>query len=278
MAVPATLLLLGVVMSAQVTTIQVSPPQSTQPRDPAVKPVVGTGTISGKVVAADSGAPMRRAQVSISGMQRPQITFTDNEGRYAFKALPAGTYTVTVMPGNHRGGYLSAGYGAAYINVPGSPMSRPKSIELADGQQIDGVNVSLMRAGAIVGTVTDPTGEPASRVQVGALLVRRGAEPAMVGSFTTDDLGQFRVFGLAPGDYVLVAESRGGGGPFDVQGEATGFSPTYAPGTPSLAEAMRVRVPRGGQASADIRLIETRVYTIRGSVVSSTGECHAMPM
>jgi hypothetical protein len=274
MAVPATLLLLGVVMSAfQVTTIQVSPPQATQPRDPVGKPNVGTGTISGKVVAADTGAPMHRAQVTLGGSSRPLMTYTDNEGRYAFRALPPATYTLTVTPGNHRAGFLAGGYGVTYLNVPGSPMMRPKPIELADGQQLDGVSVSLLRAGAIVGTVTDASGEPASRVQVGALFVRRGMEPAMVGSFTTDDLGQFRVFGLAPGDYVVLAQSRGGfGGQYDIQGEATGFAPTYAPGTSLLAEAMRVRVPRGGQAAADIRLIETRVYTIRGTVVSSTGE------
>ena len=98
-------------------------------------------------------------------------------------------------------------------------------------------------------------------------------DPAMVGSFTTDDLGQFRAFGLAPGDYILMADSRGGfGGPFDVQGEAIGFAPTYAPGTPSMQEAMRVRLPPGGQAVADIRLVETRVYTVRGTVMSSSGE------
>ena len=96
----------------------------------------------------------------------------------------------------------------------------------------------------------------------------------MVGSFTTDDLGQFRAFGLAPGDYILMADARGGGfgGPFDVQGETIGFAPTYAPGTPSMQEAMRVRLPPGGQAVADIRLIETRVYTVRGTVMSSSGE------
>ena len=71
MVVPATLLLLGVVMSAQVTTIQASPPQATQPRDPTVKTAVGTGAISGKVIAADTGAPIRRAQVTISGSQKP---------------------------------------------------------------------------------------------------------------------------------------------------------------------------------------------------------------
>jgi hypothetical protein len=71
--VPA-LLLMGVVMSAQVTTIQVSPPQGTQPRDPSAKPTVGTGAISGKVVAADTGTPIRRAQVTIGGAQRPRMT------------------------------------------------------------------------------------------------------------------------------------------------------------------------------------------------------------
>jgi hypothetical protein len=232
---------------------------------------VGTGAISGKVVAADTGTPIRRAQVTIGGAQRPRMTYTDQEGRYSFKELPPGSYMVTVNPGSHRADYLSAGYGAPSFSVPF--MGRPKPIELADGQQVDNINVSLIRGGAIVGTVTDGAGDPASRVQVGAMLIRRGSEPSMVGGVSTDDLGQFRVFGLPPGDYVVYASARGGfGGPFDVQGEVTGFATTYAPGTGSLSEAMRVRLPRGGQASADIRLIETRVYTIRGMVVSSTGE------
>jgi Carboxypeptidase regulatory-like domain len=98
MAVPATLLLLGVVMSAQVTTIQVSPPQATQPRDPNIKTAVGTGSISGKVIAADTGAPIRRAEVTLGGPQRPHMTYTDNEGQYSFSALPAATYTLTATP------------------------------------------------------------------------------------------------------------------------------------------------------------------------------------
>ena len=208
MVVPATLLLLGVVMSAQVTTIQASPPQATQPRDPTVKTAVGTGTISGKVIAADTGAPIRRAQVTLGGSRPPKMAYTDTEGRYIFTALPAATYTLTVSPGGHRGGLLPVGY-AAYLNTPGAPLARPKPIELAEGQRMDGVNVALPRGGAILGTVTDATGDPAARVRIGALLVRRGMDPAMVGSFTTDDLGQFRAFGLAPDDYILMADSRG---------------------------------------------------------------------
>ena len=117
MAVPATLLLLGVVMSAQVTTIQASPPQAIQPRDPTVKTAVGTGSISGKVIAADTGAPIRRAQVTLSGAQKPAMTYTDDEGRYSFTGLPAATYMLTVNPGSHRAAYLDAGYGGAAIRA-----------------------------------------------------------------------------------------------------------------------------------------------------------------
>ena len=202
------------------------------------------------------------------------MMYTDAEGRYAFTSLPPATYMVSVSPGNHRAGYLSGGYGAAYLGGPVPSPSRPKPIELADGQQVGNIDVSLIRGGAIVGTVTDGSGDPASRVQVGAMIVRRGMEPSMVGSVSTDDLGQFRIFGLAPGDYAVFAEARGGGfgGPSELQGEVVGFATTYAPGTGSLSDAMRVRLPRGGQASVDIRLIETRVYTIRGIVVTSSAE------
>ena len=140
------------------------------------------------------------------------MTYTDEEGRYSFKGLPAATYMLTVNPGSHRAAYLGAGYGVASVGPGMGPFARPKPIELADGQQIDNINVSLIRGGAIVGTVTDASGDPAARVRIGALLVRRGMDPAMVGSFTTDDLGQFRAFGLAPGDYILMADSRGGFG------------------------------------------------------------------
>lgn len=199
------------------------------------------------------------------------MAYTDNEGRYMFQGLPTATYNITVAPGTHRALYLSGGYGMAYAGPAGS--ARPKPIELADGQQLENVDVALTRAGAITGTVTDASGDPASRVQVSAMLVRRGAEPAQVGSVSTDDLGQFRLFGLAPADYILVASAQqmGFGGPIELEGEATGFAPTYAPGTPTPSDAVRVRLPRGGQATADIRLIETRVFMIKGTVITSAG-------
>src|SRR4029078_997944 len=61
------------------------------------------------------------------------------------------------------------------------------------------------------------------------------------GGDVTDDLGQFRVYGLAPGDYFVSAS-------FNPPGEAAtalGYPPVYYPGTPSAAESRRIRIGLG---------------------------------
>src|SRR5471030_2315474 len=79
------------------------------------------------------------------------------------------------------------------------------------------------------------------------------------GSGQTDDKGQYRVWGLMPGDYYINAIARGGGGGnFGGPGGPGGFggrggrggggqgggdadqvnyAPTYYPGVPSVADA-----------------------------------------
>ena len=237
------------------------------PRDARPSMTTGTGVIKGRVTAADTGVPLRRASVTLMGTGRPRMTYTDPEGRYEFTRLPAGTYGLNAAGGTHRAGYMNAGYGQR------GPFMPPHRFSLADGQVLENANIALPRAGVITGRVTDAFGEPAARVQIGALLVQRGSEPSQRGGTSTDDLGQFRLFGLLPGEYIVKADSRMNmGGPAEVEGEALGFATTYAPGTPSHADAMRVRVTPGAEVSADIRLTETHVFSVSGQVVSSRGD------
>jgi hypothetical protein len=92
------------------------------------------------------------------------------------------------------------------------------------------------------------------------------------GGASTDDRGRYRIFGLPPGDYLVRATPQPGGMQTEIEGEPTGFAPTYAPGTPALSDAMRIRLQRGGEAPADIHLLETRVFTITGILLNSKGE------
>ena len=67
------------------------------PRDNASSTKPGTATLRGHVVAADTGQPLRKAQVWIfSGeMRENRLATTDADGRYEFKLLPAGRYNMS---------------------------------------------------------------------------------------------------------------------------------------------------------------------------------------
>src|SRR5438132_1388644 len=76
------------------------------PRDGGQAAVLtGTSGIRGRVMAADTNTPLRRAQVRLTGAQPgiQQTANTDVDGRYEFANLPASRYTITVA----RNGYVT---------------------------------------------------------------------------------------------------------------------------------------------------------------------------
>ena len=87
---------------------------------------------------------------------------------------------------------------------------------------------------------------------------------------TTDDTGAFRVWGLAPGDYLVgarpnrfVAEL-----PADAESSRAGYATTYYPGTPSLSNARSVRVEPGRDtAGVSFGLVTVPLSAIRGTVL-----------
>src|SRR5215475_5028675 len=68
------------------------------------------GSISGRIVADEDGGPLARAEVSLLGSHDLTV-FTDDEGRYAFKELPPGSYKLTA---SHIG-FVSASSAAPYM-------------------------------------------------------------------------------------------------------------------------------------------------------------------
>jgi len=209
---------------------------------------------------------------------RPKSTTSDGQGMFEFRDLPGGTYRVTASPGQYSAGYLSIAYGAKKPNGsgtfdPGTP------IQLAEGETFDKATIALPRGAVITGRVTDDNGEPLARVQVYTIMYPPGSTRGQRtgGGGQTDDLGQFRIFGLAPADYAVAAEARGNtfvspNAPPETEEDKNGFMTTYFPGTGDEASAQRLRTKAGAETpGVEIRMVSGRLFHVSGMVVDSQG-------
>jgi hypothetical protein len=261
----------------------VLPPRDTSATPQAPGPAIGTATLAGRVVASDSGHPLGRATVTAmptrpadgrgdGGFSSPRrySARTDDEGRFTIRAVPAGEYLLTAR----RAGYVDQGYGQV------TPTTPPRPITVGHGTTIGPLAFQLMRGGVITGRVLDETGEPAERVRVRTVRAQRaGAQTRFITmgeGDLTDDLGHYRLFGLPPGEYLVMAEPNDRraffmGSP-NVQGVEVDTIPTYGPGTSTPADAQKVQVQPGVDAAMDIQLVAAKVATIRGRVTTSRGE------
>lgn len=243
-------------------------PPRAQPMEEAPR---GTAIIRGVVLAADTGTPIRRAQVRASGTgARNRLATTDAQGRFEFKEMPAGRYTIAAS----KGGFVGLQYGQQRPSQSGTPL------ELSNGQVMDKLVIALPRGSVISGRIFDEFGEPIANAVVNAMRYGYSAGTRRLmpangqnGRDTTDDQGQYRLFGLPPGEYVISANFRGGGGEVtDPAGEPSGYAPTYFPGTPNVTEAQRVRVDVSQeQTTVNFALIATRLVRITGVVIDSRG-------
>jgi protocatechuate 3,4-dioxygenase beta subunit len=245
-------------------------PGGLPPRDPRAGAATGTGVVRGRVTAAGSTAPLRRAQVMLMApeLQLRRSTTTDAEGRYEFVDLPPGRYMVSV----NKGGYVTLEYGQRRPYEPGTP------VMLADGQALTSINVALPRGSVIAGRITDEFGEPIAQAQVQALRFAYGPDgqrrPQPAGGAQTDDLGNFRVFGLMPGEYIVSASTR------ELMGIAIGLNSidtgesyvaSYHPGTTNINEAQMVTAALGQETTVQFSLVTGRMSRVGGTVVDSSG-------
>src|SRR6185503_1519465 len=122
------------------------------PRDTPLAKPAATGKIRGRVLAVDTNAPLRRAQVTLLAGQLGvrRFTTTDADGRYEFADVAEGRYTVTAG----KGGYVTLQYGQRRAFEPG------RQVSVADGQDLTQVDIALPRGSVITGRITDEFGEP----------------------------------------------------------------------------------------------------------------------
>ena len=269
--------------------------QQTPVRDQARYSMPGTGVVRGVVVADDaSRTPLRRAIVTLvrAGIEDMRAASTDDAGRFSFADLPAGMYTLSAA----KGGFITMSAGAAKPGMPG------RQIIVRDGDSVVVRPIALVRGAAIGGRITDAMGQPLSNVPVQAsrFITVNGQRRPRTGSgssfsASTNDHGEYRVFGLPAGEYLVSAWLNGVASQTDATAQEIEFvqrpgpagptsvppsparpyllAPTLYPGTVNEASATPVVVKAGEERlGIDISLQRVPVARVSGMVTDIDGK------
>jgi protocatechuate 3,4-dioxygenase beta subunit len=182
-----------------------------QSRD-AASPRTGVCGLTGQVQLADPPGeehrPLRRAVVTAyptADTRARRLTVTDDEGRFSVTELPCSNVVVFAS----KAGYVTSYFGAT---TPGSTTG--VAVALSERSQAPELVLRVSKGAVITGLVTDEHGRPAARILVRLRQVvtlstgERTFAVVALGALqpTTDDLGRYRIFGLAPGSYVVSAQ------------------------------------------------------------------------
>ncbi len=266
----------------------------------------GDASIEGRVLSSAENNPVRGARVILNTdpvSESAVVTIADENGRFEFPKIAAGKYQLLAT----NDGYVRGMYGQRSLNGPAEP------ILLAAGQSLKSLNVSLTPMGAISGRIRNRFGEPAGNVAVRALrIVYQNGRKTLLPFQTarTNDLGDYRLYYLEPGQYFVTAlpfegptpEPTNGlarlvilpGSPFGtaspstVMTSAANFStqglmsaaetgetyvPLYFPGVADWSAATAIDLKPGvTYTSADFVVSEVRAAQIRGQVRDAAGQ------
>jgi protocatechuate 3,4-dioxygenase beta subunit len=250
-----------------------SAPRDAAPRD-ATQEAKSSGVIRGRITSLDTGKPLRRAQVQLTAdgvmpsmvPSTPLTASSSNDGRYEFRDIPPGRYTLRVQ----RSGYLPLNYGQRRPGEQGRPL------EIAEKEVADKVDFALPRMSVISGRVLDDVGEPIAGITVWVLQTRhsqgRRQLVATGANARTDIMGRYRLLSLPPGDYAVMGTTRETWPHDSDPKQVFGYAPTYFPGTSTAAQARRVKLGVAQEASGiDFNLVAGRTSNVRGNATSASG-------
>ncbi len=162
------------------------------------------GTVEGRIVEHQSGAPVAAAEMLFFRPGEPGAVAeleTDGEGRFRAAGLSAGDYRIEVAKPNYAGAVL-------HVRVAGGEASTTR------------VQGRLVRYGVIAGRVMDAVGRSVRGARVSAMAKAAAGEPMRLAGYGlgfashVDEFGRYRLYGLPPGQYAVALSYglRGGTG------------------------------------------------------------------
>lgn len=207
--------------------------------------------ISGEAVLSGDGSVASGVRIILSATS---VATTDAAGRFVFASVLPGSYAMR-----------------AIREVDGYLLPEDLALAVAEGEVRDDIRIALVQGAGISGRVMDSDGRPSggARVEVLAPGFEDGVEGVYgVRSVQADINGEYRIFPLVPGPYVIRARSLPGFG--RGRRPAIGVFPTAAD-LRRISGLVRVGIGEDLRGADVVLMPHVQGVSLRGAIAAPSG-------
>jgi protocatechuate 3,4-dioxygenase beta subunit len=238
-------------------------------QDPA--PAPHASSIAGTVIKEPGSQPLKKVLVQVIAENQKEggnyTASTDADGHFHIESVVPGRYRIFI----ERTGFVG-------VNEHGLK-SDVNVFTVQAGQSVGDLLFRMLPTAVISGRITDEDGDPISGVTIFAQKKRPGkATREATGNGTTNDLGEYRLAGLFPSQYWIVAVPPVDFRDYEKPEKSsaaetrpdTRYLTTYYPGTYDATQASAVALKAGDEMPINFTLVQARTYRVRGIVTGVT--------
>ena len=225
------------------------------------------GGLEGTIIRSGTREPIPDVYATLSSADnQPAIVVSaksDGNGKFAFDNLFPGAYRLVV----NATGFVKQQYGQH------TPYGQGRLVFVSAGRIIKDATISLTPFAIVRGRVLDDKNQIAPGASVQLLRVvynERGKSYRAASSSVADDRGEYRLFDVPPGRYLLWAGTAQGP---NFNSSSARYNLVFYPDTENIEQASPLNLTPGSEVAVDMRVRKRlEAYRVRGRLIDPSGK------